>query len=110
MRRGLLRRALAVAVLVSPRCASKDHAPLPTLEDYSDGTSRWGERLLDSWKSGAPAPELFAKPLAWSGPLPGDALSPVDARARFSVAAYRDGSPSAAPGSSPAELGERLSR
>jgi enediyne biosynthesis protein E4 len=110
MRRGLLQRALAVAVLVASGCASKDHAPLPTLEDYSDGTSRWVERLRDSWRGGAPAPELFATRLAWSGPWPGEGLSPVDARAPFSIAAYREGSPSAAPGSSPAELGERLSR
>src|SRR5262249_37496424 len=107
MRRGLLQRALAVAALASLHCASKDHVPLPTLEDYSDGTSRWVEALLDSWKSGAPAAELFARPLAWSGPLPGDAPTAIDARAPFSIAVYREGSPSPAP-ASPATAGADL--
>src|SRR5262249_50855899 len=79
MRRGLLLRALAAASLVSFGCASKTPAPIPTLEDYSDGTSRWVESLLTSWKAGVIAPELFARPLSWSGPLPGDSLTPAGA-------------------------------
>src|SRR5262249_14951513 len=87
-------------------------APLPTLEDYSDGTSRWVESLLASWKAGAIAPELFARPLSWNGPLPGDSLTPAGARPPLSIAVYREGSapPPAAASAAGADLAARLAQ
>ncbi|MEP6995206.1 MAG: VCBS repeat-containing protein, partial [Acidobacteriota bacterium] len=98
---------VVAALLLAASCASRRGKPLPTLEDYSDGTSRYAEALLEGWKAGAPPPDLFAAGFRWSGPLPADALEPVSVRAPLSVAVFRA---AAAPAGDrgPAELIQRM--
>jgi hypothetical protein len=84
-------RRLAVAALfLAASCSSKSGGPYPTLEDYSDGTSRFADELLDGWKSakGAPSDALLDPALTWSGPLPGEGLAALPARAPMALAAY----------------------
>src|SRR5262245_53451941 len=90
-------------------CASRSSDRLPALEDYSDGTSSYAEALLAGWKAGAVPPELFASPLRWSGPLPGDGLQAVSAPPPLSIAVYS--APNAAvPETSSTDLAGRLAR
>jgi hypothetical protein len=109
MRPPALSRILPAALLVLSACASRHQGPLPTLEDYSDGTSRYAENFLEGWKAGAVPAALFAADAAWSGPLPGEDLSPVPTRAPLSVSVYRANAtigPPAGAGADP--LRERL--
>ncbi len=109
MRRRLRARTLPAALLLAleAACASHSKDPLPTLEDYSDGTSTYAEALLAGWKTGMIAPALFASPLLWTGPLPGDGLRKVDSRSPLAIAVYRaPGEPSA--NAAAADLGARL--
>ena len=69
-------------------CASRRRGPLPTLDDYSDGVSRFAAALLEQWKAGAIDAGLFVPDFLWAGPYPGDGLSPVDARPPLSVGVF----------------------
>src|SRR5512147_2500075 len=89
MRPGARLRALAAALLLLCGCAAHREGKLPTLEDYSDGTSAYADALLAAWKSDTFPPVLFASPLSWSGPLPGDGLRTVATRPQLSAAVYR---------------------
>ena len=62
---------IVVPLLLSPGCASRGRGPLPTLADYSDGTSAYVDALHKQWMSGRLSPDLFAAGLRWAGPLPG---------------------------------------
>jgi len=91
---------MAVALLVcalGAGCSSRNGGPYPTLEEYSDGTSRFAEELLDGWKSpkGSPPDALMDPALTWTGPLPGEGLAPIAARAPMRLAAYRQPAPGA---------------
>ncbi len=79
----------AVLLLAAGACASDRKPPLPTLSDYSDGVSEWAEAFLADWKTGGGDASLYAPGLRWSGPLPGQALSPVPSRPPLSIAIYR---------------------
>ena len=81
-----------VPLLASPGCASHDRERLPTLEDYSDGTSIYVETLHTQWTAGRLSPDLFAAGFRWAGPLPGERLVPVPARPPLSLAVFRSGS------------------
>jgi hypothetical protein len=48
--------AAALLLCVLAACSSRPDGPYPTLEDYSDGTSRFAEELLEGWKAGTPRP------------------------------------------------------
>jgi hypothetical protein len=98
------------ALLSQDGCASRDHASLPTLEQYSDGTSRFVDALHAQWKSGALSPALLAAGFRWSGPLPGEGLTEAPARPPLSIAVYQAPSAPAAPASSGAGSGAFLSR
>ena len=78
-------------------CASR-REPLPTLEDYSDGASRFAERFLEDWLASTAGPSLYAPAFTWSGPLPGDRLLPVPSQAPLSIAVFRRLTPSPQPG------------
>ncbi|HTR02757.1 MAG TPA: CRTAC1 family protein [Thermoanaerobaculia bacterium] len=106
MRRRCLGRALAAAaLLLAPRCASKSPEPLPTLEEYSDGTSAFADALLASWKAGAVPESAFAAPLSWTGPLPGDGLARVAGGGPFAIRLYEAPERAAAArAAAPAEL------
>ena len=52
MRPPALARLLPAAILLAAGCASR-HGPMPSLEDYSDGTSLYAAALLEGWKAGA---------------------------------------------------------
>ncbi|HEY4228756.1 MAG TPA: hypothetical protein VGO79_01225, partial [Thermoanaerobaculia bacterium] len=80
---------LLFPLLTSPGCASHDRGRLPTLEDYSDGTSVYVETLHAQWTTGRLSPDLFAAGFLWAGPLPGDGLSPVPARPPLSLSVFR---------------------
>ncbi len=77
-----------------PACASKPGGKLPTYEEYSDGTSNWTERFLEGWKAGSTPESAFSAPFRWSGPLPGEQLTPIPARPPLSAAIYRAGADS----------------
>jgi len=81
-----------IPLLASPGCASHDRERLPTLEDYSDGTSIYVETLHTQWTAGRLSPDLFAAGFRWAGPLPGERLVPVPARPPLSLAVFRSGS------------------
>ena len=83
------RAFFVIAVLFPLGCASRREGRLPTLEEYSDGVSRYAEAFLEDWKAGAKETALYAPELRWAGPYPGEALTPVPARAPLSIAAYR---------------------
>lgn len=82
--------AATLALLFVSRCASRD-APLPTIEDYSDGVSTWVEKFREDWKAGAKDPALYAHRFRWSGPLPGDALTELPSRSPLVLRAFRVG-------------------
>jgi hypothetical protein len=83
-------RALAAALLLPlVACASHREGRLPDLTDYSDGTSLYAERFLESWEVGAIPASLFASDFRWTGPYPGDSLERVESRSPLSIAAYR---------------------
>ena len=98
----------ALALLLAARCASRERASLPTLEDYSDGVSTWAESFLEDWRAGAKDPALYAPAFRWSGPLPGDALVAVPSRPPLEVRAYRATSAPPRGGSSSEGLRRRL--
>jgi enediyne biosynthesis protein E4 len=102
--------AAALALLSACASPSRDH--LPSLEDYSDGTSTWAEAVLAGWKAGAVPRELLASPVLWSGPLPGDGLQEVASRPPLSLRFYAaSGGGNAAPPAgtaAPADVGRRL--
>jgi len=106
MRPTVLARLPPAAILLAAACASP-HGPMPSLEDYSDGTSLYAAALLEGWKAGAIPPKLLSPGLAWSGPLPGDGLASVAATAPLSIAIFPSPAPPA-PGSGAAALAERL--
>jgi hypothetical protein len=83
-----LRSAAALFLLLTASCASHSKDPLPTLADYSDGTSTWADELLAGWKAGRIPASLFASPVEWSGPLPGDGLQKAAARPPLVVETY----------------------
>ena len=100
--------APAAALLLSfgtLSCRSHREEPLPTLEDYSDGVSVFGERFLEDWKAGAADPSFYAPAFTFRGPLPGDSLSPANARAPMTLAIYRNPAPKTPPEAS-AKAGE----
>ncbi len=96
MRPPALVRLLPTAVLLVSACASRRDGPLPSLEDYSDGTSRYAEELLEAWKAGEIPAALFSTQLRWSGPLPGEGLTQVASRPPLSIAVFRATAPSSA--------------
>ena len=87
------RRRLAVTALLlsvaSSFCSSHREEPLPTLEQYSDGVSVFGERFLEDWKAGAADPSFYAPAFTFRGPLPGDSLTTANARPPLTLAIYR---------------------
>src|SRR5262245_51444726 len=87
---------LLVPLLPAEGCASRDRGALPTLRDYSDGTSVFVETLHAQWKTGRLSPDLFAADFHWVGPLPGESLTPVAARPPLTIAVFRS-APSGAP-------------
>src|SRR5215510_10143964 len=99
--RSRLRRsgALAVALgfLMLASCASPRKDSLPTYQDYSDGTSVFADRFLADWKSGEVDASLIAPSVGWRGPLPGEGLAAVPARAPLSLAGYVSRSAGLAP-------------
>jgi FG-GAP-like repeat/ASPIC and UnbV len=109
MQRSVLARALpAILALVLPSaCASHNEPPYPTLEEYSDGTSAYANTLLDAWKAGRNPGILLSPGLRWTGPLPGEGLTPVATRPPLSIAVFEP--PAVAPGASgPEALAGRL--
>jgi len=60
--------------------------------------SDFTEKYLEDWKAGVAGAGFYAEGFAWSGPLPGDALTPVPTRPPLRVAVFREagtpGSPS----------------
>ncbi|HEY1251797.1 MAG TPA: CRTAC1 family protein [Thermoanaerobaculia bacterium] len=100
-RKGALRLTLRLLPWILPLlpaagCASRDRGALPTLRDYSDGTNEFVETLHAQWKSGRLSPDLFAAGFRWSGPLPGEGLTPVPSRPPLSLGVYHPASPPAA--------------
>src|SRR6187397_2094784 len=95
--------ALIVCALLTA-CSSRSGEPYPTLEDYSDGTSRFAEELLAAWKSpkGTPPSALLDPALVWSGPLPGEDLATIASRPPMALAAYAPPTAGAAPPPRPA--------
>ena len=97
--------AAALSLLFAVRCATQG-APLPTIEDYSDGVSSWAGTFLEDWKAGANDRALYAPEFRWSGPLPGDALAEVPSRPPLTIRIYRaESGPSPRP--SPGGWGSR---
>ena len=81
--------AWLAAALALRRCASPRTEPLPTLDDYSDGASRFAEAFLEDWKTGAGDPALYAAGFRWNGPLPGDAMTRVETREPLRLSVFR---------------------
>ena len=77
----------ACATLFSVGCATR-RDPLPTYEDYSDGTSVFADRFLEGWKAGQLDPTLFSPTIGWKGPLPGEDLRVVTQRPPLVVSVY----------------------
>jgi len=71
---------LGFAAVLLTACASHRDPPYPTLDDYSDGVSAYTDQLSQGWKTGALDEHLFASSFQWTGPLPGDRLTTVEAR------------------------------
>ncbi|MFN2632129.1 MAG: CRTAC1 family protein [Thermoanaerobaculia bacterium] len=88
----------AAVLLLTPACVSRRNGPLPTLEDYSDGTSVWADEFLTDWKSGVANGNLYADDFRWAGPLPAADLVPAPSRAPLSIGIYR--ATAGAPGAS----------
>ena len=78
-------------------CASRPEGSFPTLEDYSDGISVYAEDFLGGWRTPSTEERLYAGDFSWSGPLPGDELTPVSSRSPLSLAIYRGSDPLPAP-------------
>ena len=112
MRRRCLARflpAAAAALALASACATRSRDHLPTLADYSDGTSTWADAVLAGWKAGAVPRELFASPVLWSGPLPGERLQDVPSRPPLSLRFYAPAGGEGAPGAaSAADLAKTL--
>jgi hypothetical protein len=102
---------LGLALLIEPACASHREGPLPTLDDYSDGVSRFAEDFLSDWKEGSVSLRLYGPGFQWRGPLPDDGLATVSTRPPLQIRIYRPTEP--APGSSGVGAGpvtERLAQ
>ncbi len=83
------RNGLFAAVLaVTPACAARRDVPLPTYEEYSDGTSVFVDRLAAGWRNGDLPAGLFAPSVDWTGPLPGDGLNVAPSRPPLAIAVY----------------------
>lgn len=82
---------LAVLVAGTLACAAHRDPPLPTLEDYSDGASRYAEAYLEDWKAGARRGDLYQPPFRWSGALPGESLEAVPSRPPLTLRVFRAG-------------------
>ena len=106
MRPPALVRLLPAAILLASACASR-HGPMPTLEEYSDGTSSYAAALLEGWKAGTIPATLLSPRLAWSGALPGDGLASIAAGPALSIAVFPSPAPPAA-ASGAAALADRL--
>jgi hypothetical protein len=93
--------AIVASILTSVGCAAHRTGTLPTLSDYSDGTSDLAEGLLNAWKSreGEGLSELVPPATAWRGPLPGEALLSVASRPPLRIEVYRP-----APATTPAAV------
>lgn len=107
------RNGLFAAVLaVSPACASRRDVPLPTYEEYSDGTSVFVDRLAAGWRNGDLPPGLFAASVGWTGPLPGDGLTTAPSRPPLAIAVYAapPAAPSPAAPTDPALLREKFAQ
>ncbi len=79
---------LAAAVALAAACASPKGGPLPTFQEYSDGTSVFADRLLEGWRNADVPTDLFASSVAWTGPLPGEALTDAPARPPMALATF----------------------
>jgi hypothetical protein len=100
---------LAAALILAAACASRKDGKLPTLEDYSDGTSAYAAEFLAAWKTGVVGDVLLAPDLRWTGSLPGDALTPAPSRPPLTVAVYRASAPGGSePASDAAALRSKL--
>jgi hypothetical protein len=99
---------LAAGLVLFGACSSRTDAPLPTYEEYSDGTSNFADRMLAGWKAGQVPPDLFAPTIHWSGPLPGDGLTAAPARPPLTIAVYA--APEPPPGPATAVASAELSR
>jgi len=88
---------VGVSLSFSFTCVSRREGPLPTLEDYSDGISVYAEDFLAGWRTPSTEERLYAGDFSWSGPLPGDELTPVSSRSPLSLAIYRGSDPLPAP-------------
>ena len=71
---------LGLGAVLLTACASHREGPYPTLDDYSDGVSAYTDQFSEEWKAGGPSERLFAASFQWTGPLPDDRLTPVEAR------------------------------
>ena len=80
---------LGILTLSAAGCASHREPPFPTLEDYSDGVSTYADNFLEDWKAGAREASIYEADFRWSGPYPGDSLSPVAARWPLSIRVFR---------------------
>jgi len=94
--------AAALLLCVLAACSSRPDGPYPTLEDYSDGTSRFAEELLEGWKAGTPPAALFDSSVTWSGPLPGEGLTKIPSRPPLMLAAYKADAAKGFPATRPA--------
>ncbi len=97
MRPRLLERILAAAIVASSLACASRREPLPTIEDYSDGTSIFAAQYLEEWKAGRAGKGFYAPDFAWSGPLPGEGMERVETRAGLEVSVWRRVSPSPQP-------------
>src|SRR5512144_692614 len=95
--------ALLLLAALAPACASRKDEKIPTLADYSDGTSVWSDDLLAGWRAGSLPADLFVSPTAWSGPLPGEGLREAGAAPPLSVATYEAAAAASAP-AAPADV------
>jgi len=107
------RTGLFAAVLaVTPACASRREGPLPTYEEYSDGTSVFVDRLAAGWRNGEVPAALFAASVGWTGPLPGEGLTAAPARSPLAIAVYsappESGAPASARALDPAALRQKF--
>src|SRR5262249_19079756 len=107
LRRPAVPLGLAAALLAA--CASHREGPYPTLDDYSDGAWAYAERFCEEWKAGGPGERRFSTSFQWTGPLPGDRLTPVEARPPLRIEMLRAADRQAPTRSTAAELRARLS-
>src|SRR5476651_589628 len=88
MRPPALVRLLPGSLLLAAACAWPRDGRMPSLEDYSDGTSEYAAALLAGWKSGSIPAALLSPRLQWSGALPGNGLAPVVAGPVLSISVF----------------------